>query len=161
MWDQQKTRVLMLQLPHEHISNSEIDRRAQWRQHFVTQPPIQCPIWITWKRIAQQIPEQEKLRNWSFSWKYFVLLLLLFTCGKNWNLLIASGYETNAKPVPLLTTFDMSSIFILCAKLPKIPKIVIPAIKLVNVSNVVTINTSLNWDVLSDDDDEEDEEIKQ
>lgn len=54
-----------------------------------------------------------------------------------------------AKPVPLLTTFDMSSIFILYAKLPKIPKIVIPAIKLVNVSNVVTINTSLNWDVLS------------
>lgn len=48
-----------------------------------------------------------------------------------------------AKPVPLLTTFDMSSIFMLCAKLPKIPKIVIPAIKLVNVSNVVTINTSL------------------
>lgn len=57
----------------------------------------------------------------------------------------------NAKPVPLLTTFDISSIFILCAKLPKIPNIVIPAIKLVNVSNVVTINTSLNWGVLDGD----------
>lgn len=31
----------------------------------------------------------------------------------------------------------------LCAKLPKIPNIVIPAIKLVIVSNEVTINTSL------------------
>lgn len=66
-----------------------------------------------------------------------------FTCGRYSNLLIASGYEINAKPVPLLTTFDISSICILCAKLPKIPKIVIPAIKLVNVSNDVTIITSL------------------
>lgn len=54
----------------------------------------------------------------------------------------------NAKPVPLLTTFDISSICILYAKLPNIPNIVMPAIKLVNVSNVVTINTSLNWVVV-------------
>lgn len=58
---------------------------------------------------------------------------------------MASGYEMNASPVPERTTFEMSSIFMLYAKLPKIPKIVIPAIKLVNVSNVVTINTSLNF----------------
>lgn len=71
-----------------------------------------------------------------------------------------------ARPVPLWTTLVISSIFMLCAelngiqnitslvhrlgycglnlpKLPKIPKIVIPAIIDVNVSRVVTINTSL------------------
>lgn len=58
---------------------------------------------------------------------------------------MASGYEMKAKPVPLFTTLEMSSIFMLYAKLPKIPKIVMPAIKLVNVSSVVTINTSLYW----------------
>lgn len=67
------------------------------------------------------------------------------TCGKNSNLLIASGYEMNANPVPLRTTLEISSKFRLCARLPRMPKIVMPAIRLVNVSSVVTINTSLLW----------------
>lgn len=65
------------------------------------------------------------------------------TCGKNSNLLIASGYEMKANPAPLLTTLEISSICMLWAKLPRMPNIVMPAIRLVNVSKVVTINTSL------------------
>lgn len=49
----------------------------------------------------------------------------------------------NANPVPLRTTLEISSKFKLCARLPRMPKIVMPAIRLVNVSSVVTINTSL------------------
>lgn len=56
---------------------------------------------------------------------------------------MASGYEMKAKPAPLFTTAEISSTFMLKARLPKMPKIVMPAIRLVNVSNVVTINTSL------------------
>lgn len=48
-----------------------------------------------------------------------------------------------ANPAPLLTTLEISSICMLWAKLPRMPNIVMPAIRLVNVSKVVTINTSL------------------
>lgn len=64
-------------------------------------------------------------------------------CGTNSNLAIASGYDINANPVPLLITPRISSTPRLCAKLPRIPKIVIPDIKLVNVSNDVTMSASL------------------
>lgn len=49
----------------------------------------------------------------------------------------------NASPVPLSTTLEISSKPSEKAKFPKMPKIVIPAIILVTVSNVVTISTSL------------------
>lgn len=63
--------------------------------------------------------------------------------GTNSNLAIASGYEMNARPVPLLMTERMSSTPRLCARFPRMPKIVMPEIKLVHVSNDVTISASL------------------
>lgn len=56
---------------------------------------------------------------------------------------MASGYDINANPVPLLTTFEMSLTPRLCARLPRIAKMVNPAKRLVNVSKVVTITASL------------------
>lgn len=50
----------------------------------------------------------------------------------------------NASPVPDLTTVLISSMPKLCAKFPNMAKIVKPAIRLVNVSSVVTIIASLS-----------------
>lgn len=72
------------------------------------------------------------------------------TWGTNVNLEIASGYEINAKPLPpLLMTFPMSVSPTLWARFPRIPKIVKPPSKLVNVSSVVTIIASLNCTIES------------
>ena len=56
---------------------------------------------------------------------------------------MASGYDIKAKPVPLRTTSSILLTFKLCAKFPNIPNIVMPAIKLVTVSKLVTIIASL------------------
>lgn len=56
---------------------------------------------------------------------------------------MASGYDMNANPVPLLTTVEISVVFRLYARLPRIPKMVVPARRLVKVSKVVTIMASL------------------
>lgn len=64
-------------------------------------------------------------------------------CGMNSNFAIASGYETNASPVPPFTTAVISSIPVSCAKLPRIPKIIIPDKMDVIVSRLVTIRASL------------------
>lgn len=56
---------------------------------------------------------------------------------------MASGYDMNANPVPLLTTVEISVVFRLYARLPRIPKMVVPARRLVKVSKVVTIIASL------------------
>lgn len=64
-------------------------------------------------------------------------------CGINSNFAMASGYETNASPVPPLTTAVISSIPVSCAKLPRIPKIMMPDSMDVTVSRLVTIRASL------------------
>lgn len=65
------------------------------------------------------------------------------------NLLMASGYDIKAKFQLELTTDSIS--FPVCSdKYPKIPKIVNPAIKLVNISIEVTIRASLNHEILFD-----------
>lgn len=64
-------------------------------------------------------------------------------CGTTENRESASGYDINASPEPPRTTFEISFVPISCAKLPRIPKIVQPAIRLVKVSSVVIIIMSL------------------
>lgn len=66
----------------------------------------------------------------------------IFTCGKNSNFAIASGYDIKANPAPPMTTFPIS-FPVSCAKFPKIPKITHPAKIDVNESTVVIIMTSL------------------
>lgn len=64
------------------------------------------------------------------------------TCGAKSKRAIASGYEINARPVPPFTTDPMSSVPSSCAKCPRMPKIVNPANREVNVSREVTIVAS-------------------
>jgi len=49
----------------------------------------------------------------------------------------------NARPGPPLTTLDISVVLFSYAKLPKMPKMMMPDRSDVNVSNVVTILASL------------------
>jgi hypothetical protein len=56
---------------------------------------------------------------------------------------IASGYDTNARPVPPCTTPCISSVSNSYIRFPRIENIVQPASRLVNVSSVVTIMASL------------------
>lgn len=56
---------------------------------------------------------------------------------------IASGYEIKASPVPPEFITLSGVTFKLWAKLPKIPKIVVPESNDVKVSKVVTIKASL------------------
>lgn len=71
------------------------------------------------------------------------------TQGTDSNLAIASGYEMKASPVPPDLTTSLTSTPILCAKFPKIPKIIVPAKRDVNVSKRETTSASLVTEFLS------------
>lgn len=65
------------------------------------------------------------------------------TQGTASNFEMASGYDMNAKPLPPELITWSTSTPNSCAKFPKIPKIVVPASREVNVSRVVTTKASL------------------
>lgn len=65
------------------------------------------------------------------------------TCGAISNFEIASGYESNAIPDPPWITWERSSLPVISARLPRMPKTITPAVIDVKVSSVDTTKVSL------------------
>lgn len=138
----------MLSRPPQRLSSICNDHTI-WPQMYLLGPRgCQFPEQKAWWKIVLQITtnilcqrNHVKINTKLFNvknWEYIV-----FTCGTALNFAIASGYDINANPVPLRTTSSILLMFRLCAKLPRIPNIVMPAIRLVTVSRLVTIIASL------------------
>lgn len=64
--DQIKILELMWWRQLDHISDSGIDHIEQLPQHFVVRLPIQCQVWIAWKRRAQRTTGKHKQMNFSY-----------------------------------------------------------------------------------------------